>query len=92
MELQVPDGITCLAWSHGGALLAVGTAGACVCMHDSVGARVTQTPCRSAVTAMAWSPPRCALACGCLNCLCTAQSSSLSCPLQATLPRDAGIG
>ena len=64
----MPDGIACLAWSHEGSLLAVGTAGARVCMHDSVGARVAQAPCRSAVTAMAWSPTRCALACACPHC------------------------
>ena len=55
----MPDGATCLAWSYSGSLLAVGSAGASISMHDSSGARLAQAPCRSAVTAMAWSPLRC---------------------------------
>ena len=56
---QVLDGATCLAWSYGGSLLAVGSAGARISMHDSSGVRLAQAPSRSAVTAMAWSPLRC---------------------------------
>ena len=88
----MPDGIACLAWSHEGSLLAMGTAGARVCMHDSVGARVAQAPCRSAVIAMAWSPTRCAQPVAACTILGWPKACLIACLLQAKLLGDADVG